>query len=119
MPESQLDDVDRLAAALAGFRAAGLVDQPFEMAKLLIEQGWNKGDTVEVTADTLLEGLVRAGGTPLTWTALRERVIGRQLSGEVYARHKAEFQKLIDSGRAIPVDPEATYPRYLPIGHQL
>lgn len=40
MADSLLDDVDRLAAALAGFRAAGLVDQPFEMAKLLVKQGW-------------------------------------------------------------------------------
>jgi len=38
-----LDDVDRLAAALAGYRAAGLIDQPFEMAKLLVEQGWKLG----------------------------------------------------------------------------
>ena len=112
-------DQDRLAASLAGLLAAGFGDKPFEMARRLTDDGWGRGDRVTVTAETLLEGLVRAGGTPLTWSALRERVIGRQLSGATYARHKAEFQKLIDSGQAVPVDPEATYPRYLPIGHQL
>lgn len=118
MADSQLDDVDQLAAALAGFRAAGLEDQPFEMARRLINEGWSKGTTINVTAETLLQALIR-NEKPMTWSALLQRVIGSQLGGKRYLQHKAEFQKLIDTGQVVCEDPEALYPRYLPLGHQL
>lgn len=113
MADSVLDDTDRLAAALAGFLAAGLANQPFEMAKLLIAQGWQRVGPAEITPELLFHTL-REAGEPLTRNAVLQRATGIAMpSGRRLVGWAASFQELVDSGRIVP-DGDFTYTKWLP-----
>lgn len=86
-------------------------------ARALVEAGWRPPGPKpiwEVSADTMLAALVELG-RPSTRNAILQKATGittpggRRMDGWIL-----EFEKLIQSGRIVPSDPDAGYVKWVP-----